>query len=62
MIKQWTSKLMRLPMGYHILIVLILLVCMFIIGMCIGFLLNHQNPLKLFDYQTWYHFKQIFGG
>ncbi|MHD0397194.1 hypothetical protein ACY2DA_04865 [Staphylococcus simulans] len=41
---------------------MIMMFLMCLIGMCIGFILNHQNPLHIFEYQTWYHFKQIFGG
>lgn len=62
MIKAIIHKLMQISLGYGILIVIILLILMLILGMCIGFLLNHQNPSKLFEYQTWYYFKQLFGG
>lgn len=62
MMKRFYFKVIKWPMGVHILIVMFMMLLMFFIGMCIGFILNHQNPLNIFEYQTWYHFKQIFGG
>ena len=55
-------KLTRIPLGFGIIIIVILMIVMFLIGILIGYLLNHQNPLEFFDFHTWKHFKQLFGG
>ncbi|GEP78068.1 DNA-directed RNA polymerase subunit beta [Staphylococcus carnosus] len=62
MIKSVYRKMRHLPIGFGIIIIVILIILMFLVGIIIGYLLNHENPLSFFDYQTWRHFKQLFGG
>ncbi|AMY06643.1 DNA-directed RNA polymerase subunit beta [Staphylococcus condimenti] len=62
MIKYKYRKLTHLPIGFGIIIIVTLIILMFFVGIIIGYLLNHENPISFFDYQTWRHFKQLFGG
>ncbi|EKU47155.1 DNA-directed RNA polymerase subunit beta [Staphylococcus massiliensis] len=52
-------KLLWSYASFKLLIIVILMVLLFIVGIAIGFIINHQSISDIFNFETWHYLIEI---